>query len=469
MRKPVIIEKSEKNVNLRVDRLEKNRSGRSLCYLDEAIMIKLGLSTGDLVEIKGNKRTAGIAVSNPSDRGKSVIRMDELQRLNAGITIGENVSVQPAKWREAIEILLLPTKPNLDLRRQADAIKSKLIDKPLVSGDIIEVWGNFIKSDGDNPMSEVMKIFQLSGRRRATLGILKLVVENLNPTNTVVKVTRNTLVKVSKKVVSLNVSGKVISYNDIGGMRDEIEKVREVVELPYKHPDLFQKMQIRPPRGILIYGVSGVGKTLLIKALSQETDLFFLSINGPEIFSRSPGGSEGKLRDVFREAKDNAPSVIFIDRIDIIAPKHADNLESRVKAQLLTLMDGIGDRGDVIVIGETSRIDDIDESLRRPGRFDREIEIKLPTTAGRLEILKIHTRGMKLSDDVDLQIIAERTEGFTGADLEGLVKEAAILAMKEVLPHYKDTEAITSDILKGLQVNMEQFLNVLSSLKPHTT
>jgi len=456
----------KKSVNLRVDRLEKSRSGRSLCYIDQDIMFQLGLNTGDIIEIRGNRKTTGIAVSSASDKGKGIIRIDRLQRHNAWATVGEFVSVQSAKWYSAVEIVLTPTKPNIDLKRQADAIKSKLIDKPVVIGDMVEVLGTFVKTDDkDNPMSDIMKMFQLSGRRRSLLGTLRLIVENLKPAGYVTKITRDTIIKINKKVARLNVSGKIISYNDIGGMSDEIQKIREIVELPEKYPDLFQKMNIKPPKGILLHGKSGVGKTLLVKAISQESNLNFLSINGPEIFSKTPGASAGKLREIFREALENAPSIIFIDKIDTIAPKNADNLESRVVAQLLTLMDGIRDRGEIIVIGETNRIDHIDEALRRPGRFDREIEIKLPDTEGRSDILKIHTRGMMLNDDVDLHLIAERTQGLTGADLEGLVKETAILVMKEVLPQYEDTKSMTSEVLKGLQIKMEHFYSALAKVK----
>ncbi|MHA1932678.1 MAG: AAA family ATPase, partial [Promethearchaeota archaeon] len=343
-----------KTAKLKIERLEKSRSGRSTCYIDRDVMFELGLSTGDIIEIRGKKKTTGIAVSNESDRGRGVIRLDGLQRLNAGATIGEYVSLQLAKVYPAIEIVLTPTRPNIDLKRQADAIKSKLIDKPVVIGDVVDVLGTFIqKDDGDNPMSEIMKMFQMSGRKRTALGTLRLIVENLKPSDKVVKITRDTVIKVNKRVAVLNISGGGVTYEDVGGLTDEILQIREIVELPLKHPELFRKLRIRPPQGILIYGSPGVGKTLLAKAISQESNANFITINGPEIFGKHPGESEGRLREIFREAEDNAPSIIFIDKIEVIAStehKYTNSFEKRVAAQLLTLMDGIRGRGEVIII-----------------------------------------------------------------------------------------------------------------------
>ncbi len=463
---------NKKTAKLRVESNEKSRSGRSLCYIDQQIMSELALNTGDIIEIRGKKKTAGIAVASATDRGKNIIRLDGLQRLNVGATIGEFVTIQHAEVYPAIEIVLTPTRPNIDLKRQAEAIKGKLIDKPVVIGDIVDVLGSFVQKDSsDNPMNDIMKMLPWGSKRRTTLGTLRLFVENLKPSDKVVKITSDTLIKVKKRVARLNISGETISYNDIGGMSNEIEKIRDIVELPLKHPELFQKLRINPPKGILLYGIPGVGKTLLAKAISQETNAYFITVNAPEIFRKFSGESEQHLREIFREAEENAPAIIFIDKVDIIAPKehlYTDKSERRVMAQLLILMDGIASRGNVIVIAETNRLDDINDALRRPGRFDREIEIKPPDIEGRYEILQIHTRRMPLHEDIDLQVIAERTQGFVGADLEALVKEAAILTMREILPKIEGDKTIPPEILNTLEMRMEHFLTALESIKPST-
>ncbi len=459
-----------KITKLRIERLEKSRSGRSLCYIDQDVMFDLGLSTGDIIEIKGKKKTTGIAVSSASDRGKGILRLDGLQRLNAGATIGEYVSLQLAKVYPAIEIVLTPTRPNIDLKRQADAIKSKLIDKPVVIGDVVDVLGTFVqKEDGDNPMSEIMKMFQLSGRKRTTLGTLRLIVENLKPSDKVVKITRDTIIKVNKRVAVLNVSGGVVTYDDVGGLTDEIQRIREMVELPLKHPELFHRLNIDPPKGVLFYGPSGTGKTLMAKAVSQESSANFIIINGPEIMSKFYGASEGRLREIFREAEENAPSIIFIDEIDSIAPKRVDTsgeVERRVVSQLLSLMDGLRGRGEIICVGATNRINAIDEALRRPGRFDREIEFGVPNVKGRKEIFQIHTRGMPLEMDVDLDKYSEITHGFVGADIMAVCREAAMFSLRRILPMINLDEPIPSEIIQELNIKDEDFIKSMNMIEP---
>ncbi len=374
----------ENSTKLRIERLEKNRSGRSLCYVDQDAINKLGLSTGDIVEIRGKKKTTGIIVASVADKGKGIIRIDGIQRLNAGATIGEYVTIKIAEVYPATEIILTPTRPNIDMKRQAEAIKGKLIDKPVVIGDIVDVLGAFVqRDDPDNPMAEIMKMFPFfkGGGRRPTLGTLRLIVENTRPSGKVVRITRNTKIKINKRVAVLNVSGEIVTYDDVGGLSDEIQRIREMIELPLKHPELFHRLNIDPPKGVLFYGPSGTGKTLLAKAVSQESNAYFITINGPEIMSKFYGASEGRLRDIFREAEDNAPSIIFIDEIDSIAPKRQDvtgEVERRVVSQLLSLLDGLRGRGEIICIGATNRINSLDDALRRPGRFDREIEFGLP-------------------------------------------------------------------------------------------
>ena len=460
----------KKITKVRIERLEKSRSGRSLCYIDQDIMYELGLSTGDIIEIRGKKKTTGIAVSSASDRGEGIIRLDGLQRLNAGATIGEYVSVHLAKVYPAIEIVLTPTRPNIDLKRQADAIKSKLIDKPVVIGDVVDVLGTFVqKDDGENPMNEIMKMFQLSGRKRTTLGTLRLIVENLKPADKVVKITRDTIIKVNKRVAVLNVSGGVVTYDDVGGLTDEIQRIREMVELPLKHPELFHRLNIDPPKGVLFYGPSGTGKTLMAKAVSQESSANFITINGPEIMSKFYGASEGRLREIFREAEENAPSIIFIDEIDSIAPKRVDTsgeVERRVVSQLLSLMDGLRGRGEIICVGATNRINSIDEALRRPGRFDREIEFGVPNVKGRKEIFQIHTRGMPLEKDVDLDSYSEITHGFVGADIMAICREAAMFSLRRVLPKINLDEPIPGEIIQELNIRDEDFVKAINMIDP---
>ncbi len=462
--------KIKETTKLRIERLEKSRSGRSLCYIDQDVMFDLGLNTGDIIEIRGKKKTTGIAVSSAPDRGKGIIRLDGLQRLNAGATIGEYVSLQIAEVYPAIELVLTPTRPNIDLKRQADAIKSKLIDKPVVIGDIVDVLGTFVqRQDQDNPMSDLMKMFQLGGKKRATLGTLRLIVENLKPIDKVVKITRDTIIKVNKRVAVLNVSGGVVTYDDVGGLTDEIQRIREMVELPIKHPELFHRLNIDPPKGVLFYGPSGTGKTLMAKAVSQESNANFIIINGPEIMSKFYGASEGRLREIFREAEENAPSIIFIDEIDSIAPKRMDTsgeVERRVVSQLLSLMDGLRGRGEIICIGATNRINSLDEALRRPGRFDREIEFGVPNVKGRKEIFQIHTRGMPLEEDVNLDEYSEITHGFVGADIMAVCREAAMFSLRRILPKINLDDPIPSEIIQELNIRDDDFVKATNMVEP---
>ena len=457
-------------IKLRIERLAKGRSGRSLCYIDQDVMFELGLNTGDIIEIRGKKKTTGIAVSSTDDKGKRIIRLDGLQRLNAGATIGEFVSVKLTEVYPAIEIVLTPTRPNIDLKRQADAIKSKLIDKPLVIGDIVDVYGTFVqREDNDNPMSDIMKMFQLGSKKRATLGTLRLIVENLKPSDRIVKITRDTIIRVNKRVAVLNVSGGVVTYDDVGGLTDEIQRIREMVELPLKHPELFHRLNIDPPKGVLFYGPSGTGKTLMAKAVSQESNANFITINGPEIMSKFYGASEGRLREIFREAEENAPSIIFIDEIDSIAPKRMDTsgeVERRVVSQLLSLMDGLRGRGEIICIGATNRINSLDEALRRPGRFDREIEFGVPNVKGRKEIFQIHTRGMPLEEDVDLDEYSEITHGFVGADIMALCREAAMFSLRRILPKINLDEPIPGEIIQELKIEDGDFIKASNMVEP---
>ena len=463
--------RKKKSAKLRIERLEKNRSGRSLCYVDQNIVTELGLATGDIIEIRGKKKTTGIVLSSIADRGKGVIRIDGIQRLNCGATIGEIVTIQLANVFNAEEIILTPTRPNIDVKRQREAIKGKLIDKPVVIGDIIDVYGTFQETDSDNPMNEIMKMlpFFKGGAGKPTIGILRLIVENTRPSNKVVRISRTTRIKINKRVAVLNVSGEVVTYDDVGGLSDEIQRIREMVELPLKHPELFHRLNIDPPKGVLFHGPSGTGKTLIAKAVSQESNAYFITINGPEIMSKFYGASEGRLREIFREAENNAPSIIFIDEIDSIAPKRGDatgEVERRVVSQLLSLMDGLRGRGEVICIGATNRINSIDQALRRPGRFDREIEFGVPDIKSRKEILQIHTRGMPLEPDVELDRYATITHGFVGADIMAVSREAAMFSLRRILPKINLDEPIPGEILQELKIKHEDFMQAINMIEP---
>ncbi|TXT59795.1 MAG: Cell division cycle protein [Promethearchaeota archaeon] len=460
------------SAKLRIERLDKSRSGRSLCYVDQEILNQLGLNTGDIIEIRGKKKTAGIAVASAPEKGTGVIRLDGIQRLNSGATLGEFVVISPATVYPADEVILTPTRPNIDLKRQAEAIKGKLIDKPVVIGDIVDVLGTFEKkSDPNNPMNDIMKMFpfKMGNKKNTTLGTLRLIVENAKPSNQVVKITRDTKIKVNKRVAVLNVSGGVVTYDDVGGLSDEIQRIREMVELPLKHPELFHRLNIDPPKGVLFYGPSGTGKTLMAKAVSQESNANFITINGPEIMSKFYGASEGRLREIFREAESNSPSIIFIDEIDSIAPKRVETsgeVERRVVSQLLSLLDGLRGRGEVIVIGATNRINAIDEALRRPGRFDREIEFGVPNINGRKEIFQIHTRGMPLESNVDLERYAEITHGFVGADIMSVCREAAMQSLRRILPKINLDEPIPSEIIQELTIRDKDFIQAINMVEP---
>ena len=461
---------SIKEIKVRIEELEKSRSGRSLCYLDQEIVENMGLSTGSIIEIRGKKKTTGIVVASIADKGRGTIRLDGLQRLNAGATIGEFISIRLAKIYPAEEIVLTPTKANIDLKKQSESILAKLIDKPVVSGDIVEVLGAvYQKTDPDNPMNQMMNMFMRSQKRRPTLGLLRLVVENTSPANKIVKITRDTRIKVNKRVALLNVSGGIVTYDDVGGLTDEIQRIREMVELPLKHPELFHRLNIDPPKGVLFYGPSGTGKTLMAKAVSQESNAYFISINGPEIMSKFYGASEGRLREIFDDAEKNAPSIIFIDEIDSIAPKRSDTsgeVERRVVSQLLSLMDGLQGRGHIIVVGATNRINALDEALRRPGRFDREIEFGVPTVKGRKEIFQIHTRGMPLEEDVALNRYSEITYGFAGADIMAVCREAALFSLRRILPKINLDEPIPSDIIQELRISDKDFVQAINMVEP---
>ena len=436
------VKKSE--VTLRVAELGQREVGRWKVRIDPGVMEQMGLSAGDIVEIVGKKRTAAKAWHGyTSDYGTQVIRMDSITRRNAGVNIGDKVVVRKAEVKEATSVKIAPAHMAISLDENFIAwIKRKLIDNPLCEGDLIQI-----------PVLGQAILFQVISVKPAGI----------------VLVTDNTKLIVLERAVDLSRIPRV-TYDDIGDLDEAKQKIREMVELPLKHPELFRRLGIEPPKGILLYGPPGCGKTLLAKAVATESDAYFIAINGPEIMSKFYGESEQRLREIFEEAKKHAPAIIFIDEIDAIAPKREEvtgEVEKRVVAQLLALMDGLEARGDVIVIGATNRPNALDPALRRPGRFDREIEIGVPDKQGRYEILLVHTRNMPLSKDVNLRRIAEITHGFVGADLAALCREAAMKALRRILPKIDlEQDKISTEILEQIEVTMEDFMKAFREITP---
>jgi transitional endoplasmic reticulum ATPase len=443
---------------------------RGLARIPEHVMEKLGLKPGDPIEIEGSRLTAAIAMkASPQDRGMDIIRIDGLIRKNAGTSIGEKVKIRKAHVKEASSITLAPAEQGVEVEIPGEVLKRNLLGRPLVKGDLLSAIPP--SSVGFSEDSLLATFFPFLERAVPFgLGELKFVVTNTSPSG-VVLVTDATQVNVLPQAVEVEkVRVPTVTYEDIGGLKEQLQRVREMIELPLKHPELFTRLGIEPPKGVLLYGPPGTGKTLIAKAVANESGANFFAINGPEVVSKYYGESEARLRDIFQQAERSAPAIIFIDEIDAIAPKREEvtgEVERRLVAQLCTLMDGLKSRGKVIVIGATNRPNALDPALRRPGRFDREIEIGVPDRDGRKEILQIHTRGMPLAKDVDLDRIADITHGFVGADLEALCKEAAMSALRRILPKINLEEArIPPEILEELKVTKEDFENALKVVQP---
>ncbi|WP_455241005.1 CDC48 family AAA ATPase [Methanothermobacter tenebrarum] len=456
----------KKEIKLKVaEALSQSDVGRGIARLDPQAMEELGIKDGDIIEIEGKKLTAATAASSQSDIGLGIIRIDGYLRKNARASIGEEVTIRKADVKEAEKVVLAPVEQQIIIRGD---IRSAFLNRVLVKGDII-VSGIRQQISTGSLFDELLRDFM----DISPLGELKLAVVSTKPSG-VVKVTEMTNVEIQPQPVDVSklegVTNLVdVTYEDIGGLKEEVKKVREMIEIPLKRPELFERLGITPPKGILMYGPPGTGKTLLAKAVANESDAHFIAINGPEIMSKYVGGSEERLREIFEEAEENAPSIIFIDEIDAIAPKREEvtgEVERRIVAQLLTLLDGLKTRGQVMVIGATNRPDALDPALRRPGRFDREIELGVPDKEERKEILEIHTRGMPLADDVDLDELAEITHGFVGADLESLCKEAAMRVLRRVIPEIKVDEEIPKEVLKKMIVTKEDFKNALKDIQP---
>jgi transitional endoplasmic reticulum ATPase len=431
-------------VQLRVGDARQRDVGRGIARLDQRTMQKLGISAGDVIEIVGKRTTSAIAwPAYSEDQNRDLLRIDGFTRKNAGVTINEYVVARPAKVKNALSLTLAPVDMRLNVDDDfTNFVRNRLMERTLVEGDttLVMMLGHAIP----------------------------FTVTKTRP-HGIVKVTTETRLTILNEPAPEGKGLPRTTYEDVGGLHEEIQRVREMVELPLRHPELFQRLGIDPPKGVLLHGPPGCGKTLLARAVANESEANFFSINGPEIMSKFYGESEARLREIFQQAQQNAPSIIFIDELDAIAPKREEvtgEVERRVVAQLLALMDGLSGRGNVIVIGATNRPGALDPALRRPGRFDREIEIGVPDKKGRHEILQIHTRGMPLAD-VDIKKLSEITHGYTGADLSSLGRETAMKALRRYLPQINlEEERIPPSVLEKMEVNMEDFTNAYKEITP---
>ncbi|VVB89495.1 VCP-like ATPase [uncultured archaeon] len=443
-------------ITLTVAKAYPNDSGRGIARLDPHTMMVLQLTPGDIIELEGKRRTsAKVWRADRIDWDQDIIRVDGFIRQNAGGGIGDRVKIRKADVKIANRIVLAPPEgTSIQFGGEAeDMVKRQIMKRSMVKGDIIPV------------MSTMAHPFL---GRVVTGQTIPLIAIEAEPEG-ILLITEATEIKLRDKPVVQEVIGTGITYEDIGGLSDEIQRLREMIELPMKHPEVFEKLGIESPKGVLMYGPPGTGKTLIARAVANESGSNFFSIAGPEIMSKYYGESEQRLRELFEQANKEAPSIIFIDELDSIAPKREEvtgEVERRVVAQLLTMMDGLEERGQVVVIGATNRIDAIDPALRRPGRFDREIEIGVPNRNERVEILQIHTRGMPLSEDVRLDDIADITHGFVGADLSSLAREAAMKALRRYLPQIKLDEAVPREILNSMQVTVSDFDAALKEVEP---
>ena len=464
-----------KEATLKVMEALQEEAYKGIVRIDSETMHQIGVHPGDVVEIEGNRATVGIADrAYPTDVGQSVIRMDGILRRNAKTGIGETVRVRKSDVKEAKAIVIAPAQKGVMIRASPNLFKRSLLGRAVVKGDIVVPGGasRRRRTLSDSPFfDDVFSMFEESFQGNFGFGSLKFIIVSSNPKQPVI-ITESTTITLNPKAVEVS-EEKIpdVTYEDVGGLYKEITQVREMVELPLKHPEIFDRLNIEPPKGVLLHGPPGTGKTLMAKAVANESEANFILINGPEIMNKFYGESEKRLRDIFDEAEKNAPSIIFIDEIDAIAPKREESygeVERRVVAQLLTLMDGLKARGKVVVIGATNRPNAIDPALRRPGRFDREITIGVPDRAARLNILKIHTRNMPLTKDVNLERFADITHGFVGADLAALVKEAAMNVLRRILPEIKlkEKEPIPKETLEKMTVTHKDFLESLKVVRP---
>jgi len=432
-------------LQLRVADARQRDVGHGKVRIDNDTMQKLGITAGDFVEIHGKKMTVAVAwPAYAEDQGEEIVRMDGLIRRNAGVALNEYVVLKKADVKEAQAIIFAPTDVRLSVDEEfVSFVKRRFMDMPFVEGDmtLLSIFGSAVP----------------------------LVVTRTRPHGPV-KILETSHVQVLSEPTPEKKGISMVTYEDIGGLHEEIQRIREMVELPLRHPELFQRLGIEPPRGVFLYGPPGCGKTLLAKAVANESDANFYVISGPEIMSKFYGESEARLREIFQKAQETAPSIVFIDEMDAIAPKREEvtgEVERRVVAQLLSLMDGMGTRGNIIVIGATNRPNAIDPALRRPGRFDREIEIGVPDKHGRYEIHQIHTRNMPLAEDVDLKRLSDITHGYTGADISSLSREAAMKALRRYMPEINlEEERVPPEILDKMVVKEDDFLSAYREITP---
>ena len=440
-------------------------SGRGLAHLPRALIAALGIGEGDVVEIIGKQSTpARVVGPYPEDEGLDLLRIDGLQRANAGVGSGDFVEVRKAESKPATRVVFAPAQQNLRLQGSANALKRNFLGRPFCQGDIVATAGH--QRVGNMPPG----VQRYMNAPAYALQEIRLAVVSASPKG-VVHIDENTEIELRPEYEEPAATRRAdVTYDDIGGMAATIDQLREMVELPLRYPELFQRLGVDPPKGLLLYGPPGTGKTRLARAVANESDAQFFLINGPEIMGSAYGESEGRLREIFEEATKASPSIVFIDEIDSIAPKRGQvqgEAEKRLVAQLLTLMDGLEARANLIVIAATNRPEAIDEALRRPGRFDREIVVGVPDERGRREILGIHTRGMPLGDKVDLTELARTTYGFVGADLAALTREAAIEAVRRIMPKLNlEERTIPPEVLDQLLVTREDFLEALKRVQP---
>ncbi len=461
-------------VSLKVGELtSREEFGKGIARLDSKIMKDLNVSEGDIIEIEGKKKTGVLAVrSYPEDVGSSLVRMDGLVRRNAGTSVGENVKIRKAEPKPAEKVTLAPAQKGVALHISPNLLKKNLYMRPASKGDVIVPTS--VRSDRRGSLFEDFFGEDIFSNMMPGVGgtETRLMVVSTKPKG-IVKIDSQTTIDLKPQAVEIQDEEiPTVTYEDIGGLHNEIKKVREMIEVPLKHPEVFERLGIEPPKGVLLHGPPGTGKTLLAKAVANEAGAHFQTINGPEVMSKFYGESEKKVREIFEEAEENSPSIIFIDELDAIASKREESsgeVEKRVVSQLLTLLDGLEARGQVIVIAATNRVDAIDPALRRPGRFDREIEIGVPDKVGRKEILQIHTRHMPLTDDVNLDKISDRTYGYVGADIEALAKEGAMHALRRVLPDIsdlQDMDELPEESLEKLKVSKGDFDHAMRMVEP---
>jgi transitional endoplasmic reticulum ATPase len=460
-------EKEKTKTRLQVANARPEDSGHGIARLPRTAMAALGVQQGDVVEVVGKRSTAARAVlPYDEDDGIEVVRLDSLLRINADVGTGEFVEVKRTESKPATRVVFAPAQQNLRLQGSGQALKRSFAGRPLSPGDIVATAGQQQVDRGDMPP----QLRQMLAAPAYALQEIRLLVVECAPKG-IVYIDADTEVELLAEYVEPKDNRRAdVTYDDIGGMGQTIDQLREMVELPLRYPELFQRLGVDPPKGVLLHGPPGTGKTRLARAVANESSAQFFLINGPEIMGSAYGESEKKLREVFEQAAKSAPSIVFIDEIDSIAPKRGGSTgeaEKRLVAQLLTLMDGLEPRANLVVIAATNRPDAIDEALRRPGRFDREIVVGVPDLRGRREILGIHTRGMPLNTDVDLDELARSTYGFVGADMAALTREAAIEAVRQIMPQLDlSTTTIPAEVLETLSVTRDHFQAALKRVQP---